>query len=331
MTTLQYVMSSIHFWSPRLLSALLPLLLLAAACRQEPEDRDPPPLPGEPVATTSDNEAAPGAAVGTTYRRTVVFMEMSPDSSMLVPWDFVNRVEAEGIRRSTRGWLGRAGEWRMFVEEDWTTELTRAPWRIVPRGSARLVVGLGDALAELYFREGLRDLSVRPGELVAEWSGQLGETFRVLAGTAVLAGVETQGLVLDAFTARTTDTDEFTELAFLAGDDGFQLVLADVEGAGPYRAWARHDSESYSWPEVEVAWKETRTFERARRDVPVVWRIDSSEPGLSGEFEAVSSHLHTLEGTGALLPVFGVYEVRGYVDLETGRIDVGGFLRYFQR
>ena len=250
---------------------------------------------------------------------------------MFVPWDFVNRVEADGIRRSARGWLGRAGEWRMFVEEDWTTELTRAPWRIVPRGSARLVVGLDDAITEIYFREGLRDLSVRPGEVVAEWSGQRGETFRLRAGTAVLAGVETQGLVLDAFTARTTDADEFTELALLTGDDGFQLVFADVEGMGLYRAWARTDTESYSWSEVEVAWQESRTFERARRDVPVLWRIDAVEPELSGEFEAVSSHLHTPAGTGALLPVFGVYEVRGYVDLETGRIDAAGFLRHFQR
>ena len=323
-------MYSIQFWSPRFLCALLPVLL-AAGCRQEPEDRDLPPLPGEPTATTGDDEAAPGAAVGTTYRRTIVFMETSPDSSMFVPWDFVNRVETDGIRRSTRGWLGRAGEWRMFVEEDWTTELTRAPWRIAPRGSARLVVGLDDALTEIYFREGLRDLSVRPGEVVAEWNGQQGETFRLLAGTAVLAGVETRGLVLDAFTARTTDADGVTELALLAGDNGFQLVMADVEGLGPYRAWARTDSESYSWTEVEVAWQETRTFERARRDVPVLWRIDAAEPDLSGEFEAVSSHLHTLEGTGALLPMFGVYEVRGHVDLQTERIDVRGFLRHFQR
>ena len=310
-------------------AVLLPITL-AASCLDDPEDRELPPLPGQPSATTSD-DAAPGTAVGTTYRRTVVFMDTSRDSSMFVPWDFVNRVEADGIRRSIRGWLGRAGEWGMFVEEGWTTESTRAPWRIVPRRSARLVVGLEDALRELYFQEGLRDLSVRPGELVVEWSGQRGETYRLLTGTALLAGVETQGLVLDAFTARATDSDDFTELALLAGGDGFQLVIADVEGAGPYRAWARHDSEIYSWPEVEVLWQETRTFERARREVPVVWRIESSDPALSGEFEAVSSHQHSMEGTGALLPVLGVYEIRGYVYIETERIDVEGFLRHFQR
>ena len=167
----------------------------------------------------------------------------------------------------------------------------------------------------------------------SSWSGADSEGKPTVCsrGRPLLAGVETQGLVLDAFTARATDSDDFTELALLAGGDGFQLVIADVEGAGPYRAWARHDSEIYSWPEVEVLWQETRTFERARREVPVVWRIESSDPALSGEFEAVSSHQHSMEGTGALLPVLGVYEIRGYVYIETERIDVEGFLRHFQR
>lgn len=308
---------------------LLPTAL-AASCLEDPESPELPPLPGRPSVTTG-GDAALGTAVGTTYRRTVVFMDTSGDSPMFVPWDFVNRVEAGGIARSTRGWLGRAGEWRLFVEEDWTTEPTRAPWRIVPRGSARLVVGLEDALRELYFREGLRDLSVRPGEIVAEWSGQRGDAYRLLAGTALLAGAETQGLVLDAFTARATGADEFTELALLAGGDRLQLVIADAEGADPYRAWARYDSEEHSWPEVEVVWQETRTFERARREVPVVWRISSGDPALSGEFEAVSSHQHTLDGTRAILPVLGVYEIRGHVNIETERIDVEGFLHHFQR
>lgn len=250
---------------------------------------------------------------------------------MFVPWDFVNRVEADGIHRSTRGWLGRAGEWRLFVEEDWTAEPTRAPWRIVPRGSARMVVGLEDALRELYFRQGLRDLSVRLGEVIVEWSGQGGETYRLLSGTALLAGVETQGLVLDASTARATHTDDLTELAVLSGGDEFQLVVADAAGAGAYRAWARYDSEVHSWPEVEVLWHETRTFERARREVPVVWRIRSGDPAILGEFEAVSSHQQVMDGQGAFLPVLGVYEIRGYVDIGTERIGVKGFLRLFQR
>ena len=303
---------------------------MAAGCVGDPVEERSPPLPGEP-GTASRVNSEPGAAAGTTYRRTVVFVDTSRDTSMFVPWEFANRVEANSILRSTRGWLGRAGEWRLFVEEDWTTEPTRAPWRILPRGPARLIVGQEDALREIYFQEGVRDLSVRMGEAIVEWGGQQGETYRLLNGTTRLAGVETSGLVLDAFTARTSEADEASELALLTGVDSFQLLLADSEGAGSHRAWARRDTVTYSWPEVDVTWPEVRSFERARRDIPVAWTVASTEPFLSGEFEAVSSHQHTMRGTGARLPTLGVYELAGHVTIGTERIAVKGFLRHLQR
>ncbi len=250
---------------------------------------------------------------------------------MYVPWEFTNRVESDRILRSTRGWLGRAGEWRLFVEDDWATETTRTPWRILPRGSARLIVGMDDALREIYFQEGVRDLSVRMGEVIAEWSGQRGETYRLLAGTARLAGVETGGLVLDALTARPNEAEEATELALLTGGRRLQLLFADSEGPDPYRAWARLDAEVHSWPEVDVAWPELYTLERARRDVPVVWTISATDPELAGRFEAVSSHQHTMRGTGARLPALGVYEITGSVTIGAERIAVSGFLRHLQR
>lgn len=309
--------------------AFLAALLLASCAGDSVEDRATPST-GEPGAAARD-EAAPGTAEGTTYRRTVVFVGASQDSSMYVPWEFANRVEPDRIVRSTRGWLGRSGEWRLFVEDDWSTETTRTPWRILPRGSARLIVGMDDALREIYFQEGVRDLSVRMGEVIAEWSGQRGETYRLLNGSTRLAGVETSGLVLDALTARPNEADEATELALVTAGRRFQLLFADSEGTNPYRAWALVDSATYSWPEVDVAWPELYTFERARRDVPVVWTISSNDPELEGRFEAVSSHQHAMRGTGARLPALGVYEIVGSVTVADERIEVTGFLRHLQR
>lgn len=308
-------------------AALVALLL--ASCAGDPVEDRPAQSSGDPDASPRV-EVEPGTA-GTTYRRTVVFVGTSRDSSMYVPWEFANRVEPDRILRSTRGWLGRAGEWRLFVEDDWSTETTRSPWRILPRGSARLIVGMDDALQEIYFQEGVRDLSMRMGEVIAEWSGQRGETYRLLNGTARLAGVETSGLVLDALTARQNEADEVTELALLTGGPRFQLLFADSEGSEPYRAWARLDTATHSWPEVGVAWVEFHTFERARRDIPVVWTISATDPELTGRFEAVSSHLHTLRGTGARLPALGVYEITGSVTVGSERIEVTGFLRHLQR
>lgn len=279
-------------------------------------------------------DGAPADAIvtaGTAYQRTIVYLETSGDSAVFAPWDFENRVGTDGVHRSFRGWLGRAGQWRLFMEDAWTTGLTRAPWRIVPRGPVRLVVGFGDALEEIYYREGVRDLSLRMGATIAEWSGQRGATYRLQEGTLRLADIETRGLVMDAFAVRSTDAGGITELGVLTAGDRLQLVFANLEGPGRYRAWARHDSGELFWPEVEMTWDETRSFERARRGVPVLWRMESSDGMLSGEFESRSSHVQALAGTGAILPVLAVYEVAGRISVGEEEVAVKGFLRHMQR
>lgn len=287
--------------------------------------------------TEADSDSGSGATAtsvitpGTTYQRTIVFIEISGDSAQLAPWDFENRVETDSVHRSVRGWLARAGQWRLFMEDEWATVATRAPWRIVPRGPARLVVGLEDVLEEIYYREGVRDLSLKLGRTVTEWSGQRGSTYRILEGALRLADVETEGLVLDAFAVRAADNAGSAELGVLVGDDRLQLVFANLEGSGRHRAWARRDTLEFFWPEVEVTWEETRGFERARRGVPVLWHIESEDGMLSGSFESVSSHLQALDGPGAILPVLAVYEIAGRINIGEEELAVKGFLRHFQR
>ena len=118
------------------------------------------------------------------------------------------------------------------------------------------------------------------------------------------------------------------EWAFLTDGGPLRLLVADPEGPGPYRAWARRGSTDLSWPEVTVTWEETRSFDRARRDVPVLWRFESWDAELAGEFWAESSHLQTQDSTGAILPVLGVYEIVGEVTVVGSgpRTSVWGFL-----
>lgn len=311
-------------------TAVLLAAILGGSCGGGNPGERAPETGADPGASGGGSAAA-AIAPGTTYQRTVVFVEASGDSAQFFPWDFENRVETDGVHRSVRGWLGRAGQWRLFMEDQWTTPRTRAPWRIVPRGSARLVVGPEDALEEIYYREGVRDLSLRPGRTVVEWSGQRGTTYRLLEGAVRLADVETEGLVLDAFAVRTTDSGGGAELGLLIAGDRLQLVFANLDGPGRYRAWARRDTLELFWPEVEVTWEETRSFERARRSVPVLWHMESADGTLSGVFESVSSHVQALEGDGAILPVLAVYEVAGRITVDEEEVAVKGFLRHFQR
>jgi len=109
------------------------------------------------------------------------------------------------------------------------------------------------------------------------------------------------------------------------------LLIADLEGPGPHRAWALRGSEEIFWPSVTVSWLETRSFERARREIPVLWGFGSEDDELTGEIESVSSHFQTLEGEGLILPVLGVHEVAGQVTFGDTQVAVKGFLRHFQR
>lgn len=292
-------------------------------------------------AGASGEEQAVEVGAGATYQRAIVFMDTFRDTSMFVPWEFRNSADSGLLRRSLRGWLGRSwsnaetgardGQWSLFMDDEWTSAAGRAPWQIVPRGPARLVMGPGGALREIYYRQGFRDLSVRLGETIAEWSGQRRERYRLLAGTAQLSDAESEGLVLDVTLSRSGAGAGPAEWALLAGEDGFRLLLADPEGDGPYRAWAVRDGRELAWPEVTVSWDETVTAHRARREVPVLWRFRSRAGGLSGTLASASSQVQTLSGPDAARSVLAVYEVEGEVSVGGEVSAVRGFLRHYQR
>lgn len=316
----------------RMMRVLPPLTcagLFFAACTGNGSD------PGDADASTASGTAGvettgSGIAPQTVYRRSLVFIDVANETTMFVPWDFENRAGADSVRHALRGWLGRGGEWAQFADEQWVTPLTRTPWRILPRGATRMVMGLDDVLREIYYREGIADLAVRPGQVIAEWSGQRGDTYRLLHGSSRLSAVEYPGLVVDVYTPGANRSDRPSEWMLLTGDGPFHLFLADLDGAETARAWGLRDSEEMSWPTVTLTWGETRSFEHARRDIPTLWRFRSGDGELMGEIEPVSTRLQAIAGEDPILPVLGIYEVAGQVTVGGVRVDVKGFLRHFQ-
>ncbi len=310
---------------------LMTACTLALACdRGSP---DPAPTSAEdPSAGSVTAEATPEAEVSTTYHRTVVFVDTEQDTTVFVSWDFENLELADSTHRTMRGWVGRGAHWIMLTEEAWATAPTRrAPWRIIPRGPTRMIVEQDDVLREIYYQDGIRDVSVRVGDAVVEWIDSRGGRYRLLNGITRLGGEERSGWVLDAAGARAGSSDGSGEWALLLGDDQLQILLSNGDGSDEYRAWARLGAEERFWPSVSVTWSETRSFERARRDIPVLWRFRSSDGTLRGEFQSVSAHHLTLDATGPILPVLGVYEVDGTVSTDDNRVAVKGFLRHQQR
>ncbi|NNM04130.1 MAG: DUF1499 domain-containing protein, partial [Gemmatimonadetes bacterium] len=175
---------------PLIRTSLLAIFILAACG------------PGEEAATGTDVPETDSLELsrnfqGRSYERHIVFLTFQGDSTLLVPWSFSARTEPDGVDREVRGWLARSDEWDPFLYDRWEAPPSSAPWRILPHGPVRLIVGLEDALETILFEDGGRNLEVNLGELLVEWSGQRAQTFRIHEGTVVLADRTVEGHVLD--------------------------------------------------------------------------------------------------------------------------------------
>jgi hypothetical protein len=314
---------------PFLLAGLL-VLTLSPSCR--------PPQDGGEEAAVSEEGVAPTAGnfQGTTYERSIVFLTARGDSVLLVPWSFSAHTRADGVDREVRGWLARSDIWEPFLTDRWETAPSRSAWRILPRGSVRLIMGLGEAVEGIIFQDGVRNLEVMPGDLLVEWSGLRAESFRVQEGTTLLSDRTVDGYVLDMSRAWADGTDPPGDWGFLISGDSLQVVMEDLasEGeaeGGNYSFWARVGFTERQYQGVRLAWAEIRAFEPARRDVPVQWEIQATEEEMTGSLTVVAPLLEAGEGEGPMLPVDGLFQVSGTLILDGREFPVQGFIRHSQR
>jgi hypothetical protein len=240
------------------------------------------------------------------------------------------------VDRSIRAWLARSNTWDPFVSEDWESQPSRVPWQILPRGNARIIVGQGNALERIFFEEGPRRLEVVLGELLLEWTGQRAQTFRIHRGATLLSSGQVEGFVLDMARAWTGEDSPPGDWVFLLSGDSVQVVLEDVSLAGGpdgggFSGWGLVDLSDRQWEDVRLRWAETRSFEPARRDVPMRWEILSGDRQMSGLLDAVNPYLEAEEGEGPMLPVSALYQVSGTLVLEGRELPVQGLIRHRQR
>jgi hypothetical protein len=271
------------------------------------------------------------------YERHIVFLTFQGDSTLIVPWSFSARTRPDGVDREVRGWLARSETWDAFLWERWEAPPNSAPWRILPHGPVRLVVGAEDAVETILFQEGGRNLEVSPGELLVEWSGQRAQTFRIHEGRIVLSDQTVEGHVLDVSRAWQAGNEPPGDWGILLSGDSLQVVLEDPGGdpAGDpagraYTLRARIEFLTREWRDVRLTWSELRAFEPARRDIPMSWEIETEEGDLSGSLDATAPYLEAGEGEGPMLPVLALFEVVGTLSFGGGDYPVRGLIRHSQ-
>ena len=297
---------------------------LLSACRG---DAPAPPAtePGLQPIVSAERNIEDGL-----YERNVVFMTVDADSAIVVPWFFRTSSSQQGVERLTEGWLARAGLWEPFFHDEWGDGPTRTPFRIQPRGPMDLVIGNGGTLERILFEEGQRQLEVVIDEGISDWSGNRGETFRLHQGAALFGDQRVEGLVLDMNRARLREGPEPGEWMFLTGPRRLAIVVESPGGSPTYSGWGRIGEEEFRWPVVQVEWNAVRSFEEARRDVPVEWVIRSPNGELELTLASAGMELRVQEGEGPILPVNGLYQVAGAVNLAGDSLEVRGLVRHVQ-
>jgi hypothetical protein len=270
---------------------------------------------------------------GHSYERNFVFTTLTGDSAFLVPWLMSIRTLPGAVQRETQGFLVRGGTWEQFYSETWRTPPSRSPWRILPHTSLHLIVGEGDDIDDILFEEGSRRLELELDDVLQEWTGPRGETFRIQKAAAYLSDRRVDGIALDMFRSRGSDAAEPGDWAFLVSGDSLQVVLESPQRSDPgtvnaYRGWARLDFRDIQWPALTVDWTEVRAFQPARHDVPVAWTISSDGDEVSGSLQVRTAQISAGEGPGPVLPVDALFDVAGTLNIKGNTYPVRGLFRH---
>lgn len=314
--------------------ALLSQIFWAWGCGEDPSASPEPETTGPDSAVQEDEPAAAEPAVH--YERSLVFLGGSADSVLVVPWAFHTHRSGTTEMRERGVWLARQNSWERLTYEADTTRTAPAPWRVLPGESIRLVVGEGDRIQSLLFREGGREMETSLGIILAEWTGAGREMIRFHRGTLGLPSGTSEGFLADLVLSWNQDPGDWI---FLQGGDRFQALLVeddvpeDPTHRGPgatYRAWTRMAVREARWPGVEVTWEELRAFEPARRDIPGRWIVESRSGEITGELDAEGSSLSVGEGDGPILPLHGFFQVRGEIRMEGESFAVTGIIAHRQ-
>ncbi len=296
-------------------------LMVTVACTAEPGS------PGS--ARVEDPALAPlDAFAGNRYERHLAFFGLEDESPLVVAWSFSASTREEAVERDARIWLARGGVWDAFFRSSWETPPVRAPWRIIPHEGIRIIVAERDALTALLYRSAGRELEMWLGEAVAGWSSRPGELVQVREASTVLSENALAGSLVDiSFAGQASDATPGS-WALLVSENIHVFLRGPFDAAADttFQGWGILRARNFDWPEVVVTATGSRAFEPARRDVPVAWRFQSPDAGLTGRIEAMSTHMEAGEGPGPQLPLIAMSEVEGSITIETIAYRVRGIL-----
>ncbi len=287
---------------------------------------------------------------------------MGPGTEMptAAVFDFSTLADSSAAHRGQRVRLLEGRNWLPLLDVGWRSEPLREPWRIVPHGPLKLMVGEGGDLSGLVIR-GDPTVRLEPDSTIAEDSPDAGTQLVLRKATLRVDDEPTEGVVLDAQLGRTVEPVLARELARLAQEDD-SAAAEEARGRGDTAA-AGAGATAISWQgaqafllddtgyylvfvastDGDLAWIHDGEGDDVRRGVhleatawedfheagvqfPTAWRFTASAGDLAGELKtevADRSVLHGMPDISAL----GYAVVSGWIEDHGMRRGVFGLVR----
>lgn len=279
------------------------------------------------------------------YERRFLFLGPGQRLPTAAVVDFVALSDSIGLRRGVRARLVDGAGWTRLMDDGWEMDRMRDPWRLVPYGPLRLLVGDDGELNALVFRHDA-EVRLEQGGALAGYTHDPG-TQLVLRDARLAIGPDlVHGILLDAQLGRALDPAASREDATLgdAGDDddghatpaaraGAEALLIDA--AGYHLVFVASAAGHVAW----IHRGGTDDVRRGARLSAVGWQPGESgiqvanawqvvgPGGLAGELVAEAVDGIEISGPGEIESL-GYAVVSGWIEDRGGRRDVFGLVRH---
>ncbi len=308
---------------------LTALLAAALSCGTEPDSAR---APG--ASDPANGEETPTRAVRPTeYSTTLIVLSSNDDLSSSTVMEFSNYATSDSLRRRYSSWILRRSGWQSTLDEDWLDGPTRAPWRLFPTDSLRIVVS-DDGDPQLLTVPGRRGpLTLELGDHLASWEDRVGTRHEIRIAQLGRGSQRTDGLAVQRRSAVPEPTLPSRygahQHAVLRSEDGAIIVIFSTERPELYGtpfAWMYADGLTQRWSTVETRTIEVASSSRLRRNVPVRMLVSIPEPGIRGEITAAAREFDARPTGAGPRPYHAVYRVSGWIEFGGQRRRVAGIL-----
>lgn len=305
------------------------IVLYTSACGPETSSDTSAGEPGSATAGASESTVV----TPTEYVTSFHFLTTESGWTPALILQFSNTASPEGVDHSYRGWLlGRSG-WRSILSAEFREPITRAPWRLFPSDSLRMVVTADGDPNELIFLARNASYTLDLGNYLDAWEDRAGTHHGIHAAQWKQGGRAISGIAVQHRFAIPNPQQPARfgpyEQALLRSEDDVVIVLFTSrrpEIYGNAFAWMYADGLTRRWTAVEARTVEVVNSRQLRRNIPIRFWFQIPEPDIKGELTAAARQLNEISTQEGPKPYNALYQVRGWVEFAGNRRRIEGLL-----